>query len=234
MNNFNETIKELKNISMTAEEKSRIRAQISMFVAKHPVSAPIRSPWYTSKLLEGAVFLTLGLVIATSGLTFFATKANPGDTLYPFKSMLIEPIPLETVSSTQIESTTFMEPAAKIPDTTGEQTTSGGNDTMTNSTPAVASHTLTGVITVTNVCEATHKGECPLYVFENMSASIRSSTGAITSVTINPSGTFETTLVNGSYTIILPPIGNIRTNTEKIITIKDNTSVSFNFTNTVR
>lgn len=234
MNNFNETIKEIKKIGMTAEEKSRMRAQISMFVAKHPVGTPIHSPWYTSKLLEGAVFLTLGLVIATSGLTFFATKANPGDSLYPLKTILIKPISIETASPAPIETFSTQESANKT-SASVPQTPSSASDTI-NEQPVsnITSHTLSGTITVTNVCEATHKGTCPVYVFENTSASIRASNGTITSVTIDQSGNFEIPLPQGSYTVTLPPIGNIRTNTEKLVILSKDTSITFNFTNTIR
>lgn len=233
MNTFNETIIEIKKIGMNAEEKSRMRAQISMFVAKHPVGAPIRSPWYMSKFLEGAVFLTLGLFVGASGLTFFATKANPGDSLYPFKSMLIRPIPIETVTPIQTQIFSTEESVNKLPVSQTLQT-SGNEADMINSNPVITSHTITGAITVTNVCEATRKGSCPTYVFENMSASIRASDGSITSVIIGQAGNFEVSLPKGSYTVILPPIGNIRTNTEKLVVLSKDSSISFNFTNTVK
>ncbi len=235
MNKFNETIKEIKNISMTTEEKSRMRAQISMFVAKHPVGVPVRSPWHMNKLLEGAVFLTLGLFVGVSGLTFFATKANPGDALYPLKSVLIKPIPIETISPSSTETSTFMQAVEKIPDTTTEeQIPSRGNDSMTNNAPIVTTHMITGKISVTNVCGAAHKGTCPTYVFENTSASIRASDGTIISTDVDAMGNFQKTLPEGSYTVILPPIGDIRTNTEKLIILSKDSLVSFNFTNTVR
>lgn len=99
-------IEDAKNISLTADEKSRMRATLVSFIAAHPVSAeqPVRPlvqhartsgdakqrsgifGWLSQNYLlkPMPIFLTLMLLVG-AGTSFAAEKAFPGDALYPVK-----------------------------------------------------------------------------------------------------------------------------------------------------
>lgn len=87
--NLNNLIKELKKISLTVDEKSRLLAQLDAYSASHQ---PIKTPYYFSRPLT-YTFACLSIVILIGGSTVFASeKALPGDVLYPIKIHISEPL----------------------------------------------------------------------------------------------------------------------------------------------
>ncbi|MDP2655919.1 MAG: DUF5667 domain-containing protein [bacterium] len=98
-NPIDQFVEEVSKIRLRDEVKLRIRSKLVAHMLAHPaVLSPyqrllgILSP-YTVMLRRSALALVIFLFVAVGGVTTFAaTGSLPGDTLYPIKVKIIEPV----------------------------------------------------------------------------------------------------------------------------------------------
>lgn len=103
MNRIEEQLKKLRNLTLTNEERSRMRAELLAYAELHAgsaVSAPVRSPFSILRIRLYAGMTAAVLLIAALGGTAYASEsALPGDALYPVKVGIAEPIQTALVPS---------------------------------------------------------------------------------------------------------------------------------------
>lgn len=96
---FNTGIEEIRKVQMTSLEKNQIRESILGVRSKSP--KPIKSLWmisswmsvsHTRRLFSYVAISCLILIIAGREVVFASEVSLPGDTLYPVKVSIIEPI----------------------------------------------------------------------------------------------------------------------------------------------
>jgi hypothetical protein len=102
---FNKAIKDIKKISLSKDEKSRIHDALKWYAE---VNASIRSPYsvfsWTHRVNKKLSFVVAGLLIMliASGSTVYASQnALPGDVLYPIKVDVVEPLAVALAINTE-------------------------------------------------------------------------------------------------------------------------------------
>ncbi|OHA89376.1 MAG: hypothetical protein A3B03_00095 [Candidatus Zambryskibacteria bacterium RIFCSPLOWO2_01_FULL_42_41] len=97
--NFKKGIEGLKSIRMTSVEKARILERV--------FATPIKSP-YMKRIPAFAYVYSLIMILSFSGATYVSGRALPGDTLYPLKIKVVEPM-LDAVYRTPEEKIVWEE-----------------------------------------------------------------------------------------------------------------------------
>jgi hypothetical protein len=98
---MNPFFKELKNVKMTRDEKSRIRHTLVTLTksrmsdyrqpTKSPFATPVKS-WGLAHNFRAVGAAVLILILASTGVSFAAEKTLPGDLLYPVKVNVTEEV----------------------------------------------------------------------------------------------------------------------------------------------
>lgn len=87
MNNYWKQIKtDIENISMTSEERARVRSSLQSYILKHPAS--IQSPFWSIFFMRPALAGLAGLVIllgSGAGISSASQESLPNEALYPIK-----------------------------------------------------------------------------------------------------------------------------------------------------
>ena len=102
-NPIDQLVESARNVRLTSEASARIRERLIVHMHANPaVAKPLQSPYQsffnilsplTSTLRMPAMALALILVVTLGGATAFAAAGTlPGDTLYPVKVNVIEPV----------------------------------------------------------------------------------------------------------------------------------------------
>lgn len=90
-NNWQKGIKDLQEITLSNEEKTKIMQR----VLSRSLFAPVPSTWIARQMIlvkrHMVVFSALFLIVATSGMAFASEKSLPGNILYPVKINVTEP-----------------------------------------------------------------------------------------------------------------------------------------------
>ncbi len=90
-NNWQKGIKDLQEIKLSNEEKTKIMQR----VLSRSLFAPVPSTWIARQMVvvkhHLVVFSALFLIVATSGMAFASERSLPGNILYPVKINVTEP-----------------------------------------------------------------------------------------------------------------------------------------------
>lgn len=91
--NFKKGIEQLKKISMTGDEKSKILdAVLSTPIAEKPVPSYFQFHFYKRRFVYYGAVVCLIIVFGSREMVFASENSLPGDILYPFKINVVEPI----------------------------------------------------------------------------------------------------------------------------------------------
>lgn len=104
-NRYNNALQDLSRVTMNASEKAAMLDRIIVSPIKH--TAPVRSPWtiYSFSLwiqknrMLTVVAALLIILISANGVAFAVERTLPGDTLYPVKVNVIEPLAGSLITS---------------------------------------------------------------------------------------------------------------------------------------
>lgn len=113
LDNFKKGIEDIKAQKLSSSERDLLTQNLDKYVLSHPVKyKELKSPWYPSTLhfilsaRGGLVLSVLILTFASSGSFFLAKNSLPGDTFYPLKVDVVEPLEysfaVDSVSKTNI------------------------------------------------------------------------------------------------------------------------------------
>jgi hypothetical protein len=102
-NPINHLIQSAKDVRLTDEAKARVRERLVLHMREHPLGVePVLSPYrrfigvfspLAVRLPKAAVMLPLVVLAFLGGATAYAAKGSlPGDTLYPIKVNVVEPV----------------------------------------------------------------------------------------------------------------------------------------------
>jgi len=89
-------IKEIQNIKMNSKEKEHILENVLSF--SYEKKEPVKSPYSFISIFQKNHFIYYGsmaclvLILGSSGVIFSSQKSLPGNTLYPLKVSVLEPI----------------------------------------------------------------------------------------------------------------------------------------------
>lgn len=89
-----ELFKPLSSVTLSASERTRMRAELAAFADLHtlPTPAPKRSPFAEWRMLSRAFAVLLLMVGVVGGSAYASSDALPGDPLYAVKLSIAEPL----------------------------------------------------------------------------------------------------------------------------------------------
>lgn len=100
----------LRKLVLPADSRTRLRAELSSYADFHPVAAPAPTARWFGLRRTGSVFAATLLVVAVMGGTTYAAEGTlPGDTLYPIKIRLTEPVQLALMPTVQSKAEAHTE-----------------------------------------------------------------------------------------------------------------------------
>lgn len=106
---FKKGIEDLRKIGLTSAEKFRVKSNLDFYIETSTPTQVVKSSWYSgysfahTKLYSGAFALVLVVILGADTYSM-AEKALPGDTLYPVKVGVLEPLRYTTALSNEAKA----------------------------------------------------------------------------------------------------------------------------------
>lgn len=106
-----------REIGMTKSEKSLMRSHIDTFIKNNPLpiqkTLPIKSPYANAfgfmSFARAVAFVLVGVILGTTGVASASLQSLPGDTLYPIKTGVVEPITGAVLATTPEAKVSYEE-----------------------------------------------------------------------------------------------------------------------------